>query len=587
MKLKENWMAIGFFIVAAVLIFWRINDSYVAFTDEVLFEEASYRMAFGSPELKMSRLNEVLIPINEGKVWLEKPPLYFWMTALVFHVSRIAYHVSNIQIFPLTDEVMRRGEFVFPWIRRFWTDVAGVVIVMLVYGITKELFSIRRQDYKKTKVKSNGILNQVQDDGGAERVEKNVGLLAGFLLLASPLFLATTKSASLDMTATMWMTGAIYWYLKIRNFLLYQQSDPLPHQRFYPILCGLFIGLGLMTRSFLALTPIALIIFDQIVFSFPKGAPSGKFPVSSSKKSIFKFVDGASLGTIFVTATLIAIPWHLYMLYLFDGEFSRTYLGFNVLQHAVELTPGYGSTSWWFYLIQLIKQVPWLLPMGIGSSVFVLYGRIKGRFKLDSNQNSEVRIRKLEDNKKILKRVQDDNNSIWVLAIWLLLPLVILSLSATRHEWYLVQIMPPLAIVMALLMSKAYEVVKSCDQCLMTKYLTEIAFLTFTLAGLISVLTVADPSTPTVKAVRWARENLPTGSPVYVYKQWFLPQTMLFHPVKVVLVNDQELDQLLSSKQEVAVFVADIYKDEVMNKEPELKPVREFKLGKIYTTSNR
>ena len=173
--------------------------------------------------------------------------------------------------------------------------------------------------------------------------------------------------------------------------------------------------------------------------------------------------------------------------------------------------------------------------------------------------------------------------------------------------------MPPLVILMALLIIKAYEVIKSCNQCQMTKYLTEILFLTFTLSGIISVLITPEPSTPTVKALRWARENTPIVEPIYVYKQWFLPQTLLFQPKKVALVDHQQLSKLLTGNDEaclhktrltqsqgdpiatlqddgksggtVYLFVADLHEDEVRSVYPDLKVEGEFKMGKIY--SNR
>jgi hypothetical protein len=290
MNLKEKWSLIVLLVIVAVLIFWRINDGYVAFTDELLFEEASYRMAFGSDELQMSRLNETLIPINEGKVWLEKAPLYFWLTAPVFWLFNLLK-----SIYPLKDEVIRSGEFVYPWIRRFWTDVAGVVMVFFVYKISQLLVGnkgdpLLRQSSgrvwlplskeEEKKEKDNPPQPPLGKGGG-----NTVGLLAGFLLLASPLFLATTKSASLDMVATAFMTTAVYFYLKSKASVVNntqslidkknKETPPtLPLVRGgtirwkYPILCGVFIGLGLMTRSFLALTPLALMLGDQLVTSF-------------------------------------------------------------------------------------------------------------------------------------------------------------------------------------------------------------------------------------------------------------------------------------------------------------------------------
>ena len=107
LKVNEKWLFIGLLIVAIVLIFWRINDQFVAFTDELLFEEASFRIAFGSDDLQMSRVNEILIPINEGKVWLEKAPMYFWLTSIIFKLffsfdrtfsSRTSFNIDQFPI---------------------------------------------------------------------------------------------------------------------------------------------------------------------------------------------------------------------------------------------------------------------------------------------------------------------------------------------------------------------------------------------------------------------------------------------------------------------------------------------------------
>jgi hypothetical protein len=143
--------------------------------------------------------------------------------------------------------------------------------------------------------------------------------------------------------------------------------------------------------------------------------------------------------------------------------------------------------------------------------------------------------------------------------------------------------MPPLVILMALLIIKAYEIIKTCNKCQITRFLAEVIFITFTLSGIVSVLIAPDPSTPTVKALRWMRENTLAESSVYTYKQWFLPQTILFHPKKVELVDQDGLNQLLANEGGVYLFVADMHEDEVLDVYPELEVEKVFKMGSIYS----
>jgi len=258
--MKPNkWFPIIGLIITTLLIFWRINDNYVSFTDELLFEEASYRMAF---------TNQWIVPINDNQAWLEKPPLYFWLTAPIFRITN-----QFTSLHPLTNNLLPNGEFIYPWIRRFWTDISGVIIIILTYKIAQQLFN------------------------------KKKGILAGILLLASPLFLSTTKTASLDLTATMWMTATIYIYLKTKK------TNPTNLQL---LIMGILTALGILTRSFLAFTPLAIILIDQIF----------------NKKNKWKFKQWAILiGTIFV----FVFPWHYAIYRLYPQEFIQTYLDFKLI----------------------------------------------------------------------------------------------------------------------------------------------------------------------------------------------------------------------------------------------------------------
>ena len=522
--MKHNLPFISLILISTLLIFWRINDSYVAFTDELLFEEASYRM-FASNSTSPFPNPSWLIPISNGQAWLEKPPLYFWLTAPIYWLFN-----QLKSIHPLTENLMPQGEFLYPWIRRFWTAIAGVAIVIFTYRITK-LLSIFKNDPSLpplSKGKSNAI-----------------PLLSAYLLLASPLFLATTKSASLDLTATAFMTGAIYFYLKEKLFLKFSKVTPpnLPLVRGGITLPAILIGFAILTRSFLALTPIGLIIIDQILNT------KNRWPI----KHWLIF---------FVTILTVTLPWHLAVYSLYPQAFLQTYLGFNLIHHAIQLTPGYQQTTPFYYFIELIRSIPWLLPFLTAGTLYLLYFKKRVNKKPFNN----VTIRSF--------------TNYHLLITWIAIPLTILTISSTRHSWYLVQITPPLAILMAYLLHLTYQTITTCSKCTTLKYLAQISFFTLTLASITTVLIASDPSAPPIKALRWARQNLPNSQPLFSYQQDFLPYTLLFqpHPVKII-TNIRKLPANSN------IFIADFHLNQALEQSSNLAPIQHFKLGSIYQTS--
>jgi hypothetical protein len=429
--------------------------------------------------------------------------------------------------------------------------VAGVAIVGFTYGIAKLLLILKDNRTQPRPVYSpwrSAPAKTGVASGDARLLEKvknnSIPLLSISLLLASPLFLATTKSASLDLTATAFMTGAIYFYLKNKLLLNSSKVTPtrLPIKMEGIILPAILIALGLLTRSFLALTPIGLIIADQTI----------------NPPNRWQFKHWL---TFIITILLITLPWHIAIYLLYPQDFLQTYLGFNIVKHAIQLTPGYQQTQPYYYIIELIKNIPWLLPFLTAGTLFLQY------FK-----------KSLKRNNKITKK--QSNSTIIFLFIWFLLPLLTLSLASTRHTWYIVQITPPLSILMASLLFKTYQTISVCSTCLTLKYLSQITFIVFTLANILSVLTVADPSTPTIQAVRWARQNLTQSQILYTYKQAFLPITLLFSPAPVSLITD--LSRLPTDSY---IFIADIHLNQALQQTTNIEPIQNFKLGNIYQLS--
>ena len=96
-----------------------------------------------------------------------------------------------------------------------------------------------------------------------------------------------------------------------------------------------------------------------------KGAAAVTLPLALVVLFVWNRWDWRRLGQAFwgglALFALLVLPWHLYMLHAFGGEFLREYLGLHVITRATTQMEGH-TTPWWFYgRVLLIYTLPWLL----------------------------------------------------------------------------------------------------------------------------------------------------------------------------------------------------------------------------------
>ncbi|MBV8673604.1 MAG: glycosyltransferase family 39 protein, partial [Acidobacteriaceae bacterium] len=96
-----------------------------------------------------------------------------------------------------------------------------------------------------------------------------------------------------------------------------------------------------------------------------KGAAAVTLPLAFLVLFVWNGWGGRQLGRAFWSGlgifAVIVLPWHLYMLHAFSGEFLREYLGLHVITRATSQMEGH-TTPWWFYgRVLLIYTSPWLL----------------------------------------------------------------------------------------------------------------------------------------------------------------------------------------------------------------------------------
>ena len=139
--------------------------------------------------------------------WFEKPPLYFWVSAIFMRIVGIT-------------------ELGF----RLFSAISGFFTVVLVYLIGRKLFNRR------------------------------VGFISAFVLITTTQFLYYARLGMLDVSIGFFITLSLYFYL-----LSWQKSKPV-----YWILSGISFGMALMTKNIIGLLSPSIIFSFELYLLISK-----------------------------------------------------------------------------------------------------------------------------------------------------------------------------------------------------------------------------------------------------------------------------------------------------------------------------
>ncbi len=414
--MKGKYLTILTFVVASLIIFALSWQNKIIFTDELLFEEASYQML---------KTGDLLTPHLGEKVWLEKPPLYFWFTTTIFKITGIS-----------------------PFTRRVGTLITAIGTIIITYKLSR-LF------YKKRNA-----------------------LWTVILLTITPLFLYFTKTASLDIPTAFFITATLYAYERGK------------HERNWLHLSGVFLGLGILTRSFLSLTPIMIITIDQCM---------------NKKERIKKRI----LITSLMIAAIMAVPWNALMLLRHPSEYLQNHLSFNITKHLFEQTPGHQPVTLGNFLINIFLRFN---PLSFLAALPLLF-----------------------------KKKVEKPESLFL--IWIAVTLIPLSISATRHEWYAIQALPPIAILSAGGLVQLIDILKSRlkPQAIDISYIFGLSFL---LAIPVGVFSGISKEATVITMLNNFLESTTRDTPLNNLEYQFVPNTTLFNPREGKVLKQEELKEI-------------------------------------------
>lgn len=150
-----------------------------------------------------------ILPHLNGRIYAEKPPLFFWLV--------------NFSVFFLGED----SEFA----NRLPSVLAGVITLLVTFLFGTRLFNIR------------------------------VGFLSGLILSTCVLFPQISRWMMLDSLFTLFFLLSLFYF--------YRGYETIEKQKEYYILAGVFIGLGVLTKG----PAIYLTIFILLIYSFIQQKP--------------------------------------------------------------------------------------------------------------------------------------------------------------------------------------------------------------------------------------------------------------------------------------------------------------------------
>lgn len=336
-RLRHLLPPLGLGVLAATLMFWKLGEGSLFNWDEATYAQVAREMVWTKDLFTLHR---------NGVLFLEKPPLYIWLTVM-------AYKVFGVNEFAA----------------RLWAAVSGVGTVLGTYFIGARLYSRR------------------------------VGLAAGVLLLGvSNLayshgynFVSLSRIGQMDIPLTFAIVVATYL-----GWLGLDRPK-------YLVWMGVPVGVGLMTKSVVALFPWVVVALVSLLCRGRRG------------------LERWQLWAGLALALGIALPWHAGQVALHGREFLDEYVGKHLLRRAAQpLETEYHRQSVTYYLDIIRKGFPFWCWLMIPAGVHFAYRLLRER----------------------------DRSALLIMAS-ILLPLVAFSLVQTKIGWYVVIVYPALALMVA------------------------------------------------------------------------------------------------------------------------------------------
>jgi 4-amino-4-deoxy-L-arabinose transferase-like glycosyltransferase len=338
-----------------VFLFLKIKNYYLKF---LIFLIAISLMLYGLGDNKLITFDESIYAKvaknmyesgdlltlrwrNNSDLWFEKPPLYFILTSYMYSLLDVSEFSTRI-----------------------------VVVIFSFLGLV--------YTYKLAKI----IFNSVY-----------IGLFAVFGLILNVSYLYYSRIGMLDVMLTSLIVASIYYFIKFNE----------SKNRFDLVISGVFIGLGVLTKSIIGFLPLVIVFIYYLILNF------------GLKKKDYKFLDLVIVG---FTALVISAPWHIHMYQVYGDKFVKSYLGYHLIERYSTEIEDKGA-PWYFYFVVIRNTMRvWFLFLipALGLFIYKFYKK-------------NINYRAL------------------ILVVSILTTLFLFSSSSSKLKWYIMPIYPFLYII--------------------------------------------------------------------------------------------------------------------------------------------
>jgi len=239
-----------------------------------------------------------------------------------------------------------------------------------------------------------GVLCCVLVYGWVRRTRSLAAAIAGaVLLLGTPVFYSISRKFMTDALLTLFVVAAMHLLA----------VDPRWERRWTAIGFGALSGAAVMTKSAAGLLPLLILAVYWVLAASTERPPL------------------RSVGIAIAVAAMVAAPWHIYQFAVHRDWFIAEYIRFQLLGSGVTAPSRYtGDSNFWFYLRTLLRTDPILLAVWASSLPWIVKTWRK-------QEHTQARL----------------------LAAWFLVAALALGVFGTRAAYYLLPLLPAMALMSA------------------------------------------------------------------------------------------------------------------------------------------
>jgi len=239
---------------------------------------------------------------------------------------------------------------------------------------------------------------------GKKMFSEKVGIISAIVLATTTHWVFQSRNGTLDILTAVWILLAMYSFWKSQET-----------QKGWKWV-GVFLGLTAMTKGAVVAIPIAVIAFFIVVDSL----------ILKSKSYKIKY-----FLIIILWFLIIALPWHVIEIIRFGRGFIDSYFLYHILERSKGIE-GHNNDFWWYLIVLKVWFRQWAVVL-VPSTLYALYLVLSKKVTLEQKR------------------------PLIFLFLWSLITFLVLSISKSKIQWYLIPIYPSLALIIGWFISSIFK----------------------------------------------------------------------------------------------------------------------------------